>query len=360
MSKSNRPTKASTRPARRQRGWLLWAGIIAGVLVLLMCVLVGMMWASGARAKAELAEQYPPPGQMVDVGGYRLHINCQGEGSPTVVIEAAGGDSSLSWDQVQQEVAKFTRVCTYDRAGLGWSERSPKSRTAQNVVEELHSLVTQGGVEGPYVLVGHSIGGVYVCLYAHEYPDEVVGMVLVDASHEEQDLRFPEAYRQADDEFVQQVVSACRLPKLLNSIGLLAMSPEDYPDEYLPPLPEATKEVLKGVILSDTRYFEALGEEWASIEGTMAEVRAMQLTTLEDIPLVVLTRGLSPVPHPYGLSEEEAQQAEAVWDELQAELAALSSNGKQVVAEQSGHYIQFDQPELVIDAIRDVVEAAGR
>jgi pimeloyl-ACP methyl ester carboxylesterase len=314
----------------------------------------------GTKAKAELAEQYPPPGQMVDVGGYRLHINCQGEGGPTVVIEAAGGDSSLSWDQVRQEVAKFTRVCTYDRAGLGWSERSPKSRTAQNVVEELHSLLTQGGVEGPYVLVGHSIGGPYVRLYAHEYPDEVVGMVLVDASHEEQNLRFPEAYRQANDEFLQQVVSACRLPKLLNSIGLLAMSPEDYPDEYLPPLPEATKEVFKGVILSDTRYFEMLAEEYASVEESMAQVRAAQIGSLGDIPLVVLTRGLPTDPDLLGLSDEEAQQGEAVWDELQAELAALSSKGKQVIAEESGHYIHLDQPELVIDAIRDVVEATGR
>jgi pimeloyl-ACP methyl ester carboxylesterase len=360
MSENDKPTKAPTRPARRQRGWLLWAGIAAGVLVLLVCVLVGMTWANGSRAKAELAEQYPPPGQMVDVGGYRLHINCQGEGSPTAVIEAAGGDSSVSWDQVRQEVAKFTRVCTYDRAGLGWSERSPKPRTAPNVVEELHALLTNAGIEGPYVLVGHSIGGLYVRLYAHEYPDELVGMVLVDASHEEQLLRYPEAYRQAVVENLQQFVSACRLPKLLNSIGLLAMSPENYPDEYLPPLPEATKEVLKGVILSDTRYFETVAEEYTSIEESLAQVRAAQIGSLGDIPLVVLTRGLSTDPDLLGLSDEEAQQGEAVWDELQAELAALSSNGKQVIAEESGHQVQLDQPELVIDAISDVVEAVGR
>jgi pimeloyl-ACP methyl ester carboxylesterase len=325
----------------------------------LLIILGGLTWVMGAKAKAELAERYPPPGQMVDVGGYQLHTNCQGEGGPTVVIEAGGGDSSLSWNQVQQEVAKFTRVCTYDRAGLGWSERSPKSRTAPNVVEELHSLLTNAGIEGPYVLVGHSMGGPCVRLYAHEYRDEVVGMVLVDAAHEEQLLRFPEAYRQATIENLQQMVSACRLPKLLNSIGLLALSPENYPDEYLPALPEATKEVLKGVILSDTRYFEMLAEEYASVEESMAQVRAAQIGSLGDIPLVVLTRGLSTDPYP-SLSDEEAQQGEAVWDELQAELVALSSNGKQVIAEESGHHIHLDQPELVIDAIRDVVEATGR
>ena len=360
MSENNKPTKAQTQPARKQRGWLLWAGIVAGVLVLLVCVLVGMTWASGARAKAELAEQYPPPGQMVDVGGYRLHINCQGEGSPTVVIEAGGGDSSLSWDQVRQEVAKFTRVCTYDRAGMGWSERSPKSRTAQNVVEELHSLLTNTGIEGPYVLVGHSIGGLYVRLYAHEYPDEVVGMVLVDASHEEQNLRFPEAYRQAGDESRQQLVSGSRLAKLLNSIGPLALSPENYSSQSLPPLPQATLEPYKAIILFDTTYFETVAEEYASAEESAAQVRAAQITTLGDIPLVVLTRGLSTDPDLLGLSDEEAQQGEAVWDELQAELAALSSNGKQVIAEESGHQVQLDQPELVIDAIRQVIEAVGR
>jgi pimeloyl-ACP methyl ester carboxylesterase len=185
-------------------------------------------------------------------------------------------------------------------------------------------------------------------------------MVLVDASHEEQNLRFPEAHRQAEDQFAQQLVSGLRLPKLLNSIGLLALSPENYPSQFLPPLPQATQETYKAVILSDTRFFETLTEETAAIGESFAAVRAAQITTLGDIPLIVLTRGLSTVPDPLGLSDEEAQQVEAVWDELQAELAALSSNGEQVIAEESGHFVHVDQPELVIDAIRQVVEAVGR
>ena len=360
MSEHNHLTDAQAKPARRRRGCLWWAGRIVGVLAVLLIILGGLTWVMGAKAKAELAEQYPPPGQMVDVGGYRLHIHCQGEGSPTVVIEAGLGEFSVNWGPVRQEVAKFTRVCTYDRAGLGWSERSPKSRTAQNVVEELHSLLTNTGIEGPYVLVGHSIGGLYVRLYAHEYPDEVVGMVLVDASHEEQNLRFPEAHRQAEDEYLQQFVSALRLPQILSTVGILAQSPENYPAQALPPLPPGTEKTYVALLAIDSRFFETLIEEAASVKETFAMVRAAQIGSLGDIPLVVLTHGLSTVPDPLGLSDEEAQQAEAVWDELQAELAALSSSGEQVIAEESGHLVHIDQPELVIDAIRQVVEAVGR
>jgi pimeloyl-ACP methyl ester carboxylesterase len=350
-------TTSSWSP-RSKRGCLRWAGIIAGALVVLLIILVGITWISGNRAKAELKAKYPPPGQMVDVGGYRMHIYCEGEGSPSVVMDAGLGDLSLSWVLVQPEAAELTRVCAYERAGLGWSERGPKTRTAQNIAEELHTLLTEAGIEGPYVLVGHSAGGVYARVYAHLYPDEVVGMVLVDTSHEEQDLRFPEAYAEASQRFLAQMAQFLLVPRVLNSLGILAASPQDYPDEYLPALPEATKEVYKGAILSDTRYFAAAAELYSSWEATAAEVRAMQITTLGDIPLVVLTQGEFAVPDAYGVSGEVVEQAQAAWYEMQAELAALSSNGKQVIAEQSGHYIQLDQPELVIDAIREVVEAA--
>ena len=118
---------------------------------------------------------------MVDVGGYRLHINCTGEGSPTVVIESGWGDMSATWGWVQPEVAKTTRVCTYDRAGMGWSESSPQPRTAREYAKELHTLLKKANEPGPYVLVGHSMGGFTVIVYAHDYPAEVSGLVLVDA-----------------------------------------------------------------------------------------------------------------------------------------------------------------------------------
>src|SRR3712207_3023763 len=154
---------------------LLWL-----VVVLLVLAVAGAIYQAIATELAERA--YPPPGEMVDVGGYSLHINCVGQGSPTVVLDAALGNMSASWGWVQQEVSATTRVCAYDRAGMGWSEIGPEPRDARQISGELHTLLSKAGIEGPYVLVGHSFGGMYMQTYAARYPDEVAGVALVDSS----------------------------------------------------------------------------------------------------------------------------------------------------------------------------------
>src|SRR5215217_7821518 len=155
---------------------------LLGLIVVLLVLAVGAIYQAIATMRAERA--YPPPGEMVDVGGYSLHINCLGQGSPTVVLDAGLGEFSAHWVRVQRKVSDTTRVCAYDRAGMGWSEMGPEPRDAKQITGELHTLLNKAGIEGPYVLVCHSLGGMYMLTYAHRYPDEVAGVALVDSSTE--------------------------------------------------------------------------------------------------------------------------------------------------------------------------------
>jgi len=337
------------------------AGIIIGGVVLVLALLIAWTWARGTQVKAELAAIYPPPGQMVDVGGYRLHINCQGvpvPGKPTVVMEGGNAESCLTWALVQPEVARFTRVCTYDRAGLGWSERSPKPRTATNIVEELHTLLTTAGVEPPYVLAGHSIGGMFVRLYAHRYPDQIAGMVLVDAAHEEQYMRFPTSLQRMQQQSLTMMAGVMRLLKVLNSIGFLALFANKLGRKWPTPIPGPGRAAYLGVVCSDTRFFETAIDESVSVGENLAAVRAARVDTLGHLPLVVLSAPDQFAGIEKHLSAGDAERLRAVTEELQTELAALSSRGKRVIVRNSGHYIQVEQPEAVIDAIREVVESA--
>jgi pimeloyl-ACP methyl ester carboxylesterase len=334
-----------------------FGGIVVGI-VLAVTMLIGWVWLFGAKAKARLAAKYPAPGKLVDVGGYRLHINCQGQGGPTVVMESGNGNFSLNWGQVPREVAKFTRVCTYDRAGLGWSDRSPQPRTAHNLVADLHTLLERSGVEPPYVLVGHSLGGLLIRLYAHEYPDQVVGLVLVDAAHEEQLLRNPEAVIRLARRADRLMNGILRLMKLIIASGVLALVPKLFPRQMLIMAAGEDRDAFRGVVSADTKNLAAMQEEIAVAADRLAAVRAAQITTLGDLPLIVLSHGKT--QHMPGLSTEVNREFEQTWQQMQSELTAQSLNGKLIVAEQSGHYIQLDQPELVIVAIREVVEAVRR
>jgi pimeloyl-ACP methyl ester carboxylesterase len=170
-----------------------WTGkaLVWLVVALLVLALIGAIYqAIGTEIYRRI---YPPPGELVDVGGHSLHINCVGEGSPTVILEAGSGATSVDWANIQPEVANTTRVCAYDRAGSGWSEPGPEPGDPQQIAGELHTLLGNAGIDGPYVLVGHSFGGLYVLMYDDLYPNEVEGMVLVDSSHPEQSTRTAES-----------------------------------------------------------------------------------------------------------------------------------------------------------------------
>lgn len=322
---------------------------IIAIIVLVLLLLALGTGIAGAIAKSNLAKQYPASGQLVDVGGYKLHIHCVGQGSPTVILEAGTGDYSLTWANVQPKIARSTRVCSYDRANLGWSEASPYPRTATTQIEELHKLLVNANIQGPYVLVGHSLGGMLVRMYAHNHPDEVVGMVLVDSTHEERTIRNPELVKA-----IQGMTGQFRMFAFLSSSGIMALAPQYVPN---PGLPKDSYKQYQAITVT-TKGFETLLAESNAAEENSTEARALQMTSFGDMPLIVLSAG-----HGQAVPSFTDAENQKLWEELQieqSELVALSSEGKQIVAEQSGHYIQLDQPELVIDAIQDVVDATRK
>jgi pimeloyl-ACP methyl ester carboxylesterase len=253
---------------------MIWlGGVLAGLLILLLIGAIYEPWAEAADAKAN-----PPPGKLVDVGGYRLHIHCTGSGSPTVVVEAGWGDSSAAWGWVQPEVAKTTRICTYDRAGMGWSEASPQPRTAREFAKELHTLLANAKETGPYVLVGHSMGGFTILVYAHDYPEEVSGLVLVDAQ------ALPSADAAAPEPAPKPGVNS--LPSLLARVGLVRLLAG--PLGSIKNLPEADKQAYQASTVTP-RSVQTFVDEFRGMAEGGAQARAV--TSLGDLPLIVLSRG---------------------------------------------------------------------
>jgi pimeloyl-ACP methyl ester carboxylesterase len=327
MNDQNRIGEHST-PRRRGRGCVLWLGV--SLAAFLGLALVGYLYET--RAEAADAKAYPPPGQMVDVGGYRLHIHCTGEGSPTVVIDSGWGDMSASWGWVQPDVATTTRVCTYDRAGMGWSEASPEPRVAREYVKELHTLLANAHEPGPYVLVGHSMGGFTVLVYAQDYPAEVAGVVLVDA----QDL--PAAAGAAPRP--APTPGEHSLASVLARLGLMRLLAA--PLGSVQHLPEGVKQASTAFAVAP-RGVQAFANEGMGIAEGGAQAKAV--TTLGALPLIVLSRG----------KEQDAKHTAA-----QTSLLQLSTASQQLFAGQSGHRIMIEQPEAAVAAIVQMVELVRR
>lgn len=286
---------------------LIWVSVFVVVLAT-----AGMLYQT-ASAEAD-RRNLPAPGHLIDVGGFKMHIHCMGEGSPTVILEALSGGTSSYWGWVQPEVAKTTRVCVYDRAGRGWSEPDPEPITLARTVRNLHTLLTNARVEGPYVLVGHSLGGIYVRQFAAEYPDEILGMVLVDAAHPQQFDRIPDILKETDS-YLQISTAFPTLARLGVFRVYFALGGEmDFAE-----MKEPQKSEMKA-IWSSPEYFVSQRAEIIARPGIFAE--AQQLGTLGDLPLLVITAGPS---------------ASDLWGELQSELASLSEDSIHLNVETATH-----------------------
>lgn len=300
-------------------------------------------------------KSHPPIGKLVNIGNHRLHIYSTGEGSPSVVFESGGASWSLDWNLVQTEVAKFTNACSYDRAGFGWSESGSNPRTSEQIVTELHTLLAKAEIKKPYILVGASFGGHTARLFAKRYPDEVVGIILLDARHETINSKMPPAWKKLEvtgKGMYQFMLLASRLGAL-NLLGKL-MGEKAAPPIVMKLPPDIRITYLE--IGFQPRYFQSNLDELAASGESDKQLSATG--SLGNIPLTVIRHG---IPDLFAsMPIEQAKQAEIIWQELQAELAKLSSNSQMLVAEKSGHGIQIDQPGLVVDAIRQMVETARR
>jgi len=284
--------------------------------------------------------RYPPPGRLVEFAENSLHMNIMGEGKYTIVLDAGLGGTSIGWSLVQPEVSKFARVCSVDRAGYAWSKESASKRTSHNIAEELYSCLNKANIAGPYILVGHSFGGCNVLMFAHKYPGEVKGVVLVDSVQEEMLKTLPQEPKHC----LHQLVSHPRFQWFLAFIGykrLRGLSAEMM--QMLKPLPEKARDIYIAQ-MNKALYVKTVAREMHSLEESLSQLEKSAVY-LYDKPLTVISAGL------YANKEEGL-----VWRELQKKLLLKSSHVKHVVAEQSDHMINHHQPDIIINEILKISE----
>jgi pimeloyl-ACP methyl ester carboxylesterase len=322
--------------------------------------LLFILWtilSSTASAQSGTAFPYPPPGKLVDIGGWQLHLHGQGtdKKGPTVILEAGVGDFSFDWSLVQPVIAAFSPVYSYDRAGSAWSDMGPKPHTMQQTVYNLHTLLHKAKVPGPYILVGASYGATLVRLFAQQYPKEVAGMVLVDPGIED-------SKRYINGKVLQPSVDAKGIPvppvKTAATQADNELSPEaqkflrdilaqqGLPARQIPPPYDKLPLSLQQIRLEATAQlnYYAVNDNNYNLEeeALMIREREKRPFMFGRMPLIVMTRGM-----PYEQERIDAHK----------KLLALSHNSKQVIAEKSGHHIQLEDPDLVVKAVREVMMA---
>lgn len=338
------------------------SSISVAVLALLCAALAPQVQDTGTSPPLQ------PPGRLIDLGGWRLHLNCVGErqaSRPTVILEAGAGDFSVDWSLVQPKVGSSDRVCSYDRAGSGWSDLGPRPRTMHQIVYELHTLLQKADENPPYVLVGHSFGGGLVRLYQLKYPADVVGIVLVDAAADNPWRKTPDKglVRSSDLATGKPIPAVSTNPlreseiperfvtMIKDQVRTLSPHANDPPRDKLPADAQRMRTWSYAQVkmhISNDDPVEA--EELALLRAE----RNRGEHVLGDMPLIVLSRGLPEDSSPAGRTGEDEHRRD------QAGLVALSRVGKHIIAKRSGHHIPLDEPELVVDAIRDVVAGPRR
>lgn len=340
--------------------------IAAVVVVVLMIALVCLGWIYEQLGRSRDRHLYTQVGRSVDLGGRRLNIYCSGAGGPAVIFEAGGESGGYSWAKVQPGVAQFTYACWYDRAGEGWSDPPAGPRTSSSISNDLHELLHRAGVTPPYVLVGASVGGEYVRIFTAKFPDEVAGVVLVDSSHPDQ--HEPASMK---SRFNMMAPGArrffCMATPALARFGLLRLMTR-MPTGFVRPHlePENAAAVSRLMANRPTTISMTAEQSCAATDngknvpdgGTgdpETDDAARLAGSLGNRPLLVLTAGRTfEPPDPHG--KRESADFHEVWiHQLQPQLAALSTHGRQIIVADSAHAINFDAPEAVVKAVREIV-----
>ncbi len=324
--------------------WLRRSALTIGMVVVLLALAGASYQAIETHLDARLS---PETGQLVDVGGYRLKLNCTGTGSPTVILESGFGDVSTEWRTVQPAIAKFSRVCSYDRAGYGGSDQGPIPRTSLRIATELHVLLKNAGEMPPYVLVGSSFGGYNVRVFNGLYPNEVMGIVLADAVQEDQYVLLPKAWRAISAEQLKHCERLARYSFFVVDLGigrlmLRAQGASGHGDN----------------LILQRKYLRARASELEQMRVSAEQARAAD--HISNKPLMVLTAAENTdTSLSSGLSKQDFEAFQRIWvDDLQMRLAHLSTRGVRIMVPESGHDIPSDGPDSIVNAVRELCFAA--
>jgi pimeloyl-ACP methyl ester carboxylesterase len=320
--------------------------MIVGLVVLL--AITGASY-QAVETRAD-ARRFPQQGESVDIGGYKLNLNCTGEGSPTVVLEGGLASPSFTWSRVQPGIASFTRVCSYDRAGYMWSDYSPLPRTSVQIARELHMLLQNAGEKPPYVMVGHSFGGLDIRVYNGLYPNEVAGMVLPESTHPDLLDRLPPGIKRMSDNAQKQRERQDRIAPLLYWLGIARFRSR----KQIQNLSASYGSREYAYLNIQPKFIDTVTREAGALEESDAQVKASG--TLGDKPLIVLTAGKSVLGMP--VKGKELEELRDVWvNDLQLQLVRLSSRGKRITVPDSDHMIPFERPDAIVNAVREVCAA---
>ena len=344
-------------PPKKRRFLRFVKRVLLGVVLLLVCALLAGA-AYQAVANWKDARRFLQEGRSIALGaefpGVMLNLNCVGQGTPTVILDSGLGVPAAGWDLVLPEVAKFARVCSYDRAGYGWSSAGPMPRTSGEIVKELRALLAASGEKGPYVLVAHSFGGYNVRVYTSKYPADVAGLVLVDTSHEDQNQLMPPSLKKLANDQVAQLDKQRQLTPILIFFGIARLTAGGDNNSKLS---KEFRDKMKYLQLQ-AKFVDAAVSEIKNFAESSDEVRGAG--NLGDRPVVVLTAGKDEDEKdlPKGVSLQEMREFRKTWmKDLQVRQARLSTRGKQIVVPDSTHMIPMEKPDTVVAAIREVREA---